>query len=237
MITGGLGEIPLLVELGAALLLSSLIGLERELSARSAGLRTHTLVGLGAALFMLVSKYAFGDMVDFPGVSIDPSRVAGQIVSGIGFIGAGLIFVRRDVVRGLTTAATVWLVAAVGMACGGGLYVLAAAATVLHYVVALGYPPLLRLARRSSRDPRVVRVAYLDGQGVLRSILSTCTSRGWAVLDMGVEREDTDEEDQRTVVVAMRLRGKEPAPALVEELSTLPGVVHAAVGDVVEQGF
>ena len=125
----GFREVPLLVELAAALLLSSLVGFERELRAKSAGLRTHTLVGVGAALFMLVSKYGFGDMLALDRVSLDPSRVAAQIVSGIGFIGGGLIFVRRDVVRGLTTAATVWLVAAIGMACGGGLVVLAAATT------------------------------------------------------------------------------------------------------------
>ena len=96
----GFREVPLLVELAAALLLSSLVGFERELRAKSAGLRTHTLVGVGAALFMLVSKYGFGDMLALDRVSLDPSRVAAQIVSGIGFIGGGLIFVRRDVVRG-----------------------------------------------------------------------------------------------------------------------------------------
>jgi putative Mg2+ transporter-C (MgtC) family protein len=90
-----------------ALVLSALIGIEREVRAKSAGLRTHTLVGLGSAVFMIVSKYGFEDMVALEGVSIDPSRVAAQVVSSIGFIGGGLIFVRRDIVRGLTTAATV----------------------------------------------------------------------------------------------------------------------------------
>ena len=103
-----------LVEIGELLLamvLSAAIGLERGLRNKSAGLRTHTLVGVGAALFMLVSKYGFENV---PGnVSLDPSRVAAQIVSGIGFIGGGLIFVRRDAVRGLTTAAVVWVTAAV----------------------------------------------------------------------------------------------------------------------------
>ena len=134
----GLRELPLLVELGSALVLSSLVGLERELRAKSAGLRTHTLVGVGAALFMLVSKYGFGDVLEFDKVSFDPSRVAAQIVSGIGFIGGGLIFVRRDVVRGLTTAATVWLVAAIGTACGSGLLLLGTATTAVHFLVAVG---------------------------------------------------------------------------------------------------
>ncbi len=108
-------------ELGAAFALSSLIGLEREWRQKSAGLRTHTLVGLGAALFVIISKYGFSDVLSQGRVVLDPSRVAAGVVSGIGFIGGGLIFVRGDAVRGLTTAAIVWMTAAVGMACGSGL--------------------------------------------------------------------------------------------------------------------
>jgi putative Mg2+ transporter-C (MgtC) family protein len=102
-------------ELLIALALSAAIGLEREIRQKSAGLRTHTIVGFASALIMLVSKYGFTDVLA-DHVVIDPSRVAAQIVSGIGFIGGGLIFVRGDAVRGLTTAAAVWLTAAVGMA-------------------------------------------------------------------------------------------------------------------------
>src|SRR6201996_9193870 len=90
-------------ELALAFALSSLIGLEREWRQKSAGLRTHTLVGFAAALFVLVSKYGFSDVVNGTSVILDPSRIAAQIVSGLGFIGGGLIFVRRDAVRGLTT--------------------------------------------------------------------------------------------------------------------------------------
>src|SRR4051812_14816837 len=92
-----------LILLAVAFGLSSLIGLERELRQKSAGLRTHTLVGVGAAVFMLVSKYGFSDVVTPGTVNLDPSRVAAQVVSGIGFIGAGVIFVKRAGVRGLTT--------------------------------------------------------------------------------------------------------------------------------------
>lgn len=110
-----IGEGPVqLLELLFALVLCSLIGLERQLRQKSAGLRTHTLVGLGSALFMLISKYGFTDVLASERVVLDPSRVAAQIVSGIGFIGGGLIFVRRDVVRGLTTAAVVWAAAGPG---------------------------------------------------------------------------------------------------------------------------
>lgn len=132
------------VELGIAFLLSALIGLEREIRHKSAGLRTYTVVGTAAALFLLISKHGFTDVLVANRVVLDPSRVAAQIVTGIGFIGAGLIFVREDRVAGLTTAATVWLVTGIGMACGAGLPLLAVAATVAYFIVALVFPLILR---------------------------------------------------------------------------------------------
>ena len=131
-------------ELGAAFLLSAIIGLEREIRHKSAGLRTYTVVGTTAALFLLISKYGFTDVLSSGRVVLDPSRVAAQIVTGIGFIGAGLIFVRGDRVTGLTTAATVWLVTGIGMACGAGLILLAIAVTLAYFIVAFLFPILLR---------------------------------------------------------------------------------------------
>jgi putative Mg2+ transporter-C (MgtC) family protein len=133
------------IELGIAFFLSALIGLEREIRHKSAGLRTYTVVGTAAALFLLISKYGFTNVLIDGRIVLDPSRVAAQIVSGIGFIGAGLIFVGQDRVRGLTTAATVWLVTAIGMACGAGLPWLAVAATGAYFLVALVFPLILRI--------------------------------------------------------------------------------------------
>lgn len=138
------------LELGTAFLLSAAIGLEREIRHKSAGLRTYTVVGTSAALFLLVSKYGFTDVLAKNVIVLDPSRVAAQIVTGIGFIGAGLIFVHGEKVKGLTTAATVWLVTAIGMACGAGLRLLALAVTVAYFIVALVFPLLLRLLPGSS---------------------------------------------------------------------------------------
>jgi putative Mg2+ transporter-C (MgtC) family protein len=132
-------------ELGMAFVLSSAIGLERELRHKSAGLRTYTIIGTAAALFLLVSKYGFSDVLINDRVVLDPSRVAAQIVTGIGFIGAGLIFVHENKVNGLTTAASIWLVTAVGMACGAGLPLLALAATSAYFIVALVFPLLMKL--------------------------------------------------------------------------------------------
>src|SRR6201996_3168542 len=133
-----------LAELTLAFVLSALVGVEREIRQKSAGLRTHTLVGVSAALIMLISKYGFMDILANNRVVLDPSRVAAQVVSGIGFIGGGVIFMRRDVVRGLTTAASIWFTAALGMACGAGLPVLALATTIGHFVIMLAFPILVR---------------------------------------------------------------------------------------------
>ena len=114
-----------------AALLGGIIGLEREYRAKEAGFRTHFLVALGSALFMVVSQYGFAEILRHPGVSLDPSRVAAQVVSGIGFIGAGTIIFQKHVVRGLTTAAGLWVTSAIGLAGGAGMYVLSITATVL----------------------------------------------------------------------------------------------------------
>lgn len=121
--------------------LGSLIGAERERLIWAAGLRTHMLVCVGACLFMVVSAYGFASVIG-PNVILDPSRVAAQVVSGIGFLGAGSILLRGDVVRGLTTAASLWAVAAIGLAVGGGLYVEAVAATVIILLILAGIKPL-----------------------------------------------------------------------------------------------
>ncbi|RXS97898.1 MgtC/SapB family protein [Silvibacterium dinghuense] len=134
-----------ILELGLAFLLSAMIGLEREIRRKSAGLRTYTVVGTSSALFLLISKFGFTDVLHAGTIVLDPSRVAAQIVTGIGFIGAGLIFVKGDHVAGLTTAATVWLVTGIGMACGAGLPVLAIAATVAYFIVAFVFPAILRM--------------------------------------------------------------------------------------------
>jgi putative Mg2+ transporter-C (MgtC) family protein len=224
-------------DLVLAFVLSAAIGLERELRAKSAGLRTHTLVGFAAALIMLVSKYGFTDVLG-PRVLLDPSRVAAQIVSGIGFIGGGLIFVRRDAVRGLTTAAVVWLTAAVGMAAGAGLPVLALAVTAGHFLVVLAFAPLAARLPGSTRVPAELQVAYLDGRGVLRDLLARSTAMGFAVLHLDTDRQfdPRDEQLRGHAVVSVRLlvQGQRPVTDLAATLSELDGVHSVSTAD--EQG-
>ena len=122
-------ELQLAGRLALGLVLGAVIGFERELHRQPAGFRTHSLVALGAALFTIVSAYGFG------GSLVDPTRIAAQIVSGIGFIGAGTILQYRGNIRGLTTAASLWSVAAIGMAAGAGLLVMAVIGMLLILVV------------------------------------------------------------------------------------------------------
>lgn len=115
-----------------ASLCGAVIGYERKNRGKGAGVRTHTIVALASALMMIVSKYGFSDIADFPGIrGTDPARIAAQVVSGVGFLGAGMIYFNRHLVKGLTTAAGVWATAGVGLAMGAGLYIIAIVATVL----------------------------------------------------------------------------------------------------------
>jgi len=207
-------------ELTLALVLSSLIGMEREIRMKSAGLRTHTLVGVGAALIMLVSKYGFGDVIITNQVVLDPSRVAAQIVSGIGFIGGGLIFVQRDMVRGLTTAAAVWLTAAVGMACGAGLPVLALYVTATHFLVMVGFARLAGRLLVTEQCDLVVH--YRAGQGTIREILKLCTGRAFSVHEVTAEEDAV--ADSATHAIQLRLRGRGNLDSLVLAIRDLNGV-------------
>lgn len=148
----------IMLRLAVAALLGSLIGFERERLVWAAGLRTHMLVSVGSALIMIVSSFGFSDILNYENVSLDPSRVAAQVVSGIGFLGAGTILLRRDVIRGLTTAASLWTVAGIGLAVGGGLYFAAISATILILLILAGVKPFERrfLHKRQPRSLTVV---------------------------------------------------------------------------------
>ncbi|MBY8887870.1 MgtC/SapB family protein [Streptomyces sp. PTM05] len=221
-----------MAEIGLALVLSTLVGIERAVQQKSAGLRTHTLVGVGSALFMEVSQHGFNSVLGMNHVALDPSRVAAQIVSGIGFIGGGIIFVRRDAVRGLTTAAAVWLTCAIGMACGGGLPLLAIAATVVHFLVTRGYPLVTRrFPAISAAEQWQLQLSYRVGGGVLPRVLEHCTRDGFQVLDVRVDRAPwKDAEDEQppsggTSDVQLSLQGTGSIHRLVAELAELNDVL------------
>jgi putative Mg2+ transporter-C (MgtC) family protein len=223
-------------ELGLAFGLSSLIGLEREIRQKAAGLRTHTLVGTGAALFLLVSKYGFSDVLVNNRVVLDPSRVAAQIVTGIGFIGGGLIFVRRDMVRGLTTAAIVWVTAAIGMACGAGLFLLALAVTAAHFVVVLIYPAISRRLPRTAHTEAIAHIVYRQREGILRTILAACTSRGFAVTGIHTREDEPDLNARNAVQVTLELEGAATPIDLAATLHEIDGILEVRTTDTSDTG-
>jgi putative Mg2+ transporter-C (MgtC) family protein len=221
-------------ELGLAFLLSSLIGLERQIRGKSAGLRTQAIVGMASALIVLVSKYGFADVLATGQVVLDPSRVAAQIVSGVGFIGAGLIITRQGAIRGLTTAAAVWETAAIGMAAGAGLPLLAIVVTALHFIIVLGYTALLAHLPGAAVTQQLL-VAYRDRQGVLRRLLSECAQHRWSVVGLTtLESPDVaalpiasptpDDGSPPTVHVTLTLVGQDARDA-VGVLTEVDGVL------------
>jgi putative Mg2+ transporter-C (MgtC) family protein len=154
-------------------LLGSLIGFERERLLWAAGVRTHMLVSVGSALLIIVSAYGFTNATQMPHVVLDPSRVAAQVVSGIGFLGAGSILLRGQVVKGLTTAASIWSVAAIGLASGAGLYFAAGLATAIILLILVGIKPLEE-AYRARVQSAVVQVSAergaLDPEGIKKQL-------------------------------------------------------------------
>lgn len=164
----------ILIRLSLAALFGAFIGLERERKDWAAGLRTHMMVSVGSCLIMIVSAFGFADILGTEHVSLDPSRVAAQVVSGIGFIGAGtILFLKRGAIRGLTTAAGLWTVAAIGLATGGGLYFAAAATTVIALIILWALQPIERSYSKKFKQStlRIVTHLYADSSVLLKNIL------------------------------------------------------------------
>ncbi len=216
-----MGTADLLLRLGTAALLGSLVGLDRQRLDKSAGLRTHMLVCVASALFMIVSGYGFDPVLNPGRIVLDPSRVAAQIVSGIGFLGAGTIVVRRGSVHGLTTAASIWAVAAVGMAAGGALYLAAIAATAIMLVILAALKPIEdRMGRSHIEDQPLT----LDITGSITLDVIEGRLRGAGVPILGVRVRDGERPEEREIRLTC---GPIPAPAalrLAEDIKGIAGV-------------
>ena len=199
--------------------LGGAIGLERELRDHEAGFRTHLLVALGACVFTLVSAYAWSDWTfsQRSGIVFDPTRIAAQIVTGIGFLGAGAIIVRGISVRGLTTAATLWVVAAIGMAAGTGYYAVGVGAAVL-VLVSLG--PLKLISTRL-----VARVRPEEAELAIRLAPDGQAAR---VLDrieaLGGRVDHVDFGDERTMDIVLRATTRSESARVAEQVNGLDDV-------------
>jgi putative Mg2+ transporter-C (MgtC) family protein len=212
----------------AAFVLTAIIGFEQQRRLKSAGLRTHTLVGVGAALFTLVSAYGFFPILGTQ-IALDPSRIAAQVVSGIGFLGGGVIFVRQNIVNGLTTAASIWVTAAIGMACGAGMPVLAAVGTALYMATIVGLSPLGRAVRKHQRGKEEQCIVhYKDGMGALRVVLERASRLGFEAILLDTQVVEKSGKRDR-VVARFRFNGRAPLNSLVEDLSAIDGVTKVAL--------
>ena len=212
----------IILRLLIATILGAVVGLERERLEWAAGLRTHALVCVGAALFMIVSAFGFADVLGSPDVVLDPSRVAAQVVSGIGFIGAGTIILRREIVRGLTTAASIWAVAAIGLAVGGGMYVAAIVATVLALVILAVVKPI---EWRIFRHRRARQVSLtVDVQEISLSDIKAEIEAADLRIDRLVIRTGDSPEAERVEVFLARGSSEEKLLSLMESFRRLAGV-------------
>lgn len=199
--------------------LGTIIGLEREYRAKEAGFRTHFLVSLGSALIMIVSQYGFQDVVGADGVGLDPSRVAAQIVSGIGFIGAGTIIIQKQFVRGLTTAAGLWATAGIGMAVGGGMYAVGGAATllVLFGLEALNY------VFKSLGLKSFLLVFTTTRKECVNQIMHAVNNRGYLIVNYTMKKESGSNENY-LVSVVIKAKGHTNENQLLILLQEMPEV-------------
>ena len=219
------------IRLLAAAVFGAAIGFEREIHEHPAGMRTHLLVALGSALFTVLSIYGFVGVLA-PGEGggpVDPSRVAAQIVTGIGFLGAGAILKFGTSVRGLTTAASLWTTAAVGMAAGAGSYVIAGIGTA---IVVVSLWPLMWIERRmhGSRTHDVHLRLMLRGLDDLGRVSSAATAHGLELASIQSKRVG---KDQFEVDLDVRVRALARFDAFVESLSTMADVdlIETAASD------
>ena len=191
-----------LLRLLAATAMGAAIGIEREYHAKEAGLRTHLLVALGSCLFMILSIYGFDFMLGRDHVSFDPSRIAAQVVTGIGFIGAGTIILQKQVVRGLTTAAGLWVTAAIGLACGNGMYWLALISTAI-VLISLGVINLY-LPYFAQRD-RTITFEVADYE-VLTEVLENMRHEKITVLNYEMHKDAEENNGKMLVSLEIRMR-------------------------------
>ncbi|MGI6357511.1 MAG: MgtC/SapB family protein [Bacillota bacterium] len=221
-------EVTIGLRLFLAAFLGGVIGLQRESINRPAGFRTHTLVATGSALVMLVSIYGFEQYAAIGRLS-DPARLAAQVVSGIGFLGAGTILKDGNTIRGLTTAASLWVVSGIGLAAGAGFYAGAVITTILVYV-SLSALGLLQRRLFSRSQYHSLMVLAADRPGQLGAIASFMGRHNVSILNVQVHREESD-DGHAQVLLQVKLPAELALNQLVSELTELNGVAEVSSRD------
>ena len=222
-----IGNGEMVARLALAALFGSVIGLERERLLWAAGLRTHMLVCVGSCLIMLVSAFGFGDVLGTEHVVLDPSRIAAQVVSGIGFLGAGTILLRGEVVKGLTTAASLWGVAAIGLAIGSGLYVPALATTALIVGILAGVKPFEERWRDRMRA-QTLRLTVRKDALSIETIQTASGARASRVRTFTVRPSANPDYDDVTVTFVRLSRTS--VAEIAETLRAMPEVTAVEEG-------
>src|ERR1700759_3460933 len=216
-----LNDSEMLLRRPKAAALGSLIGFERERLLWAAGIRTHMLVCVGSCLIMIVSQYGFSNILTHQNVVLDPSRIAAQVVSGIGFLGAGAILARGEIIRGLTTAASIWTVAAVGLAVGGGLYLAASASTVIILIILAGIKPLEE-AYRSRNQSCQLKIEVDNGSLTPELLKETLGLRTGQIKRFLVENRNPNGPDDLLILLS-KVSSQDIASS-PEKLKELDGV-------------
>jgi len=182
--------------------LGAVVGLDREYRAKEAGYRTHFLVSLGSALIMIVSQYGFQQVILENSVSLDPSRVAAQVVSGIGFIGAGTIIIQKQFVRGLTTAAGIWATAGIGLAIGAGMYGIGVAATILTLIGL----ELLSFIFKSLGMKSSMIVFSTDEKDIIQKVTRELNDRGYMLVSYQMEKVSHSNADTYVITIVIKAK-------------------------------
>ena len=183
-------------------ILGAVIGLDREYRAKEAGYRTHFLVSLGSALIMIVSQYGFQQIIQESSVSLDPSRVAAQVVSGIGFIGAGTIIIQTQFVRGLTTAAGIWATAGIGLAIGAGMYGIGVAATVLTL---MGLELLSYIFKSLGMKSSMI-IFSTNEKDIIKKVTRVLNDKGYLLVSYQMEKVSHSNVDTFIVTLVIKAR-------------------------------
>lgn len=210
-----------ILRLCVAGLCGTVIGLDREYRVKDAGFRTHFLVALGSALMMIVSQYGFEDfLADHDGTRFDPGRIAAQVVSGIGFIGAGTIIIHRQLVRGLTTAASLWATAGIGLAAGAEMYVVAGAATLLT----LFGLEVLTLFFGELGHRRTMIVFSAADRAAIDEMFNRLQCRDYSVVSYEVEASRTPEGVVHRATLVIRSKGTASEEGYIDLLRGNPDI-------------
>lgn len=217
---GGLSLLDIVIRLALSSLLGVAIGIERARREQSAGMRTYAVVSMASALIMIVSIYGI-PIID--GNEHDSSRIAAQVVSGIGFLGAGVIFMRRNVVHGLTTAALLWAASGVGLAVGGGLLITGSIATGFLLLITGGLRPVKKALFHTESTEHRVRLHLTETASVIREIRAMALEEPGFTL-VGLDLESTPDKKKTVLEIRMQVQDSDDAIVIVEKMEHIQGV-------------